>query len=144
MSVFPVFQQMKDLRLGTFSNKISRALSAPKKSSWISATFKFFFALYILDRGYREALDGRLCRPDSEQRPLVSNFITVAIVKLCCYNFTQIANFMIFFVSTISYRPIDLSLLKEFSRIVSFWKFYIFHKILPNRGHWLAILLLWL
>ena len=29
--------------------------------------------------------------------PLVSNFTTVAIVKLCCHNFTQIANFMIFF-----------------------------------------------
>ena len=71
-------------------------------------------------RGYREALDGRLCRPDSEQRPLVSNFTTVAIVKLCCHNFTQIANFMIFFVSTISYRPTDLSLLKEFSKNVSF------------------------
>ena len=73
-----------------------------------------------LRRGYREALDGRLCRPDSEQRPLVSNFTTVAIVKLCCHNFTQIANLMIFFVSTISYRPTDLSLLKEFSKNVSF------------------------
>ena len=70
-------------------------------------------------RGYREVLDGRLCRPNSEQRPLISNFITVAIVKLCCHNL-QIANFMIFFVSTISYRPTDLSLLKEFSKIVSF------------------------
>ena len=59
------------------------------------------------NRGYRELLDGRLCRPDSEQRPLVSNFTTVAIVKLCCHNFTQIANFIIFFVSTISYRPTD-------------------------------------
>ena len=48
-------------------------------------------------RGHRELLDGRLCRPDSEQRPLVRNFTTVAIVKLCCHNFTQIANFMIFF-----------------------------------------------
>ena len=48
-------------------------------------------------RGHRELLDRRLCRPDSEQRPLVSNFITVSIVKLCCHNFTQIANFMIFF-----------------------------------------------
>ena len=71
-------------------------------------------------RGYREALDGRLCRPDSEGRPLISNLTTVAIVKLCCHNFTQIANFMIFFVSTISYRPTDLSLLKEFSKNVSF------------------------
>ena len=49
-----------------------------------------------------------------------------------------------FFVSTISYRPTDLSLLKEFSKNGNFWKFYIFLKILPNRGHWLAILLLWL
>ena len=47
---------------------------------------------------------------------LVSNFTTVAIVKLCCHNFTQNPNFMIFFVSTISYRPTDLSLLKEFSK----------------------------
>ena len=54
--------------------------------------------MYRPNRGYRELLDGRLCRPDSEQRPLVSNFTTVAIVKLCCHNFTQIANFMIFFV----------------------------------------------
>ena len=98
----------------------------------------------VLSRGYREALDGRLCRPDSEGRPLISNLTTVAIVKLCCHNFTQIANFMIFFVSTISYRPIDLSLLKEFSKNVTFWKFYIFHWIIPKGGHWLAILLLWL
>jgi hypothetical protein len=49
-------------------------------------------------RGHRELLYGRLCRPDSEQRPLVSNFTTVAIVKLSCHNFTQIANFFIFFV----------------------------------------------
>ena len=79
------------------------------------------------NRGHRELLDGRLCRPDSEQRPLVSNFTNVAIAKLCCHNFTQIANFMIFFVSTICYRHIDLSLLKEFSKNVSFWKFHIFH-----------------
>ena len=52
--------------------------------------------VFNLIRGYRELLDGRLCRPDSEQRPLVSNFTIVAIVKLCCHNFTQIANFMIF------------------------------------------------
>ena len=71
-------------------------------------------------RGYREALDGRLCRPDSEGRPLISNLTTVAIVKLCCHNFTQIANFVIFFVSSISYRPTDLSLLKEFSKNVTF------------------------
>ena len=52
---------------------------------------------HISDRGHREFLDGRLCRTDSEQRPImVSNFTTVAIVKLCSHNFTQIANFMIF------------------------------------------------
>ena len=78
------------------------------------------FQLGTTMRGHRELLDGRLCRPDSEQRPLVRNFTTMAIVKLCCHNFTQIANFMIFFVSTISYRPTDLSLLKEFSKNVSF------------------------
>ena len=50
----------------------------------------------LLHRGHQELLGGRLYRPDSEQRPLVSKFTTVAIVKLCCHNFTQIANFMIF------------------------------------------------
>ena len=49
-----------------------------------------------------------------------SNFTTVAIVNLCRHNFTQIANFVIFFVSSISYRPTDLSLLKEFSKNVTF------------------------
>ena len=78
------------------------------------------FSTCTLSRGHRELLDGRLCMPDSEQRPLVSNFTTVAIVKLCCHSFTQIANFMISFVSTISYRPTDLSLLKEFSKNVRF------------------------
>ena len=34
---------------------------------------------YCLNRGHRELLDER-------------NFTTVAIVKLCCHNFTQIAN----------------------------------------------------
>ena len=48
----------------------------------------------------------------SEQRPLISNFTTMAIVKLCCHNFSQSAYIMIFFVSSISYRPTDLSLLK--------------------------------
>ena len=82
------------------------------KDNWLEMVEKRPFI-----RGHRELLDGRLCRPDSKQRPLVSNFTTVAIVKLCCHNFTQIANFMIFFVSTISYRPTDLSLLKEFSKM---------------------------
>ena len=75
----------------------------------------------------------------SQQRPLISNLCTMTIVKLCCHNFTLSAYFMIFSVSSISYRPTDLSLLKEFSKNVSFWKFYIFHQISPNRGHWLAI-----
>ena len=44
----------------------------------------------------------------------------MTIVKLCCHNFTQIANFMNFFVSTFSYGPTDLSLLKEFSKNVNF------------------------
>ena len=95
-------------------------------------------------RGHRELLNGRLCSPDSEQWLWSSNLCTIAIVKLCWHNFTQSAYFMIFFVSSISYRPTDLSLLKEFSKNVSFWKFYIFHQIFPNRGLWLAILLLWL
>ena len=70
----------------------------------------------LLGRGHQELLDGRLCRLDSEQRHLVSNFTTVAIVKLCCH---KLQNFD-FFVSTISYRPTDLSLLKEFSKNVRF------------------------
>ena len=48
-------------------------------------------------------------------------------MKLFWHNFTQSAYLMIFFVSSISYRPTDLSLLKEFSKNVSFWKIYIFH-----------------
>ena len=63
---------------------------------------------YLL-RGHRECLDGRLCRPDSEQWPLTSNLCTMTIVKLCWHNFTQSA--YDFFVSSISYRPTDLSLL---------------------------------
>ena len=89
-------------------------------------------------RGHRQLLDGRLCRPDSKQWPLNSNLCTMTIVKLCWHNFTKSAYFMIFFVSCISYRPTDLSLLKEFSKNVSFRKFYIFHQISPNGGHWLA------
>ena len=85
---------------------------------WHANENTFFLDMNI--RGHRELLDGRLCWPDSEQRPLVGNFTTVGIVKLCCHKFTQIANFMIYFVSTISYRPTDLSLLKEFSKNVSF------------------------
>ena len=91
-------------------------------SDFLTASYSVFleFQVDTLDRGHRELLDGRLCRPDSEKMSLVSNFSTVAIVKLCCHNFTQIANFVIFFVSSISYRPTDLSLLKEFSKNVTF------------------------
>ena len=77
-----------------------------------------------LERGHRELLDGRLCRPDSEQWPWTGNLCTMTIVKFCWHNFTQSAYFMIFFVSSISYRPTDLSLLKEFSKNVSFWNSY--------------------
>ena len=48
----------------------------------------------------------------------------MTIVKSCWHNFTQSAYFMIFFVSSISYRPTDLSLLKEFSKNVSFSNSY--------------------
>ena len=34
--------------------------------------------------------------------PLISNFTTMTIIKLCCHNFMQSAYFMIFFVSSIS------------------------------------------
>ena len=43
---------------------------------------------------------------------------------VCWHNFTQSAYFMIFFVSSISYRPTDLSLFKEFSKNVSFSNSY--------------------
>jgi hypothetical protein len=89
-------------------------------------------------RGHPELLDGRLCRPDSEQCPWTSNLCAMTIVKSCWHNFTQSAYFMISFVSSISYRPTDLSLLTEFSKNVSFWKFYIFHQIFPNRGLWIG------
>ena len=46
--------------------------------------------------------------------------ILITDVQSCWYNFTPNAYFMTFFVSTISYRPIDLSLLKEFSKSDSF------------------------
>ena len=101
---------------------------------------------FISNRGYRELLHGRLCRPDSKVRPLVCNFTNVAnsYSKIVLPQLHPYCKCYDFFVSTISYRPTDLSLLKEFSKNVNFWKSYIFLKILPNRGHWLAILLLWL
>ena len=37
---------------------------------------------------------------------------TMAVVKLCCHNLSQTAYIMIFFVSSISYRPTDSPLLK--------------------------------
>ena len=45
---------------------------------------------------------------------------TMTIEKSYWHNFTQSAYFMIFCVSSISYRPTDLSLLEEFSKKVSF------------------------
>ena len=71
-----------------------------------------------LNRGHRELLDGRLRRADSEQRPLVSNITTVAIVKFP--QFHTNCKFYGFFVSTISYKPTDLSLLKEFYKKVDY------------------------
>ena len=80
----------------------------------------------LIGRGHsiRELLNGRLCRPDSEQWPWTSNLCTMTIVKLCWHNFTQSAYFMTFFVSSISYRPTDLSLLRELSKNVSFSNSY--------------------
>ena len=101
-------------------NHLKRQMTTSKRLMKVRIQLDPIWSNLIIDinRGHRELLDGRLCRPDSEQRPLLSNFTTVAMVKLCCHNFTQIANFMIFFVSTISYRPTDLSLLIEFSKNV--------------------------
>ena len=63
---------------------------------------------------------------------------------MCWHNLTQSAYlFHDFFVSIISERPTDLSSLKEFSKNVCFGKFYIF-PFSPNRGHWVAIYVLWL
>ena len=114
--------------------------------SLLSITWKQIFVAFFrrseLNRGHRELLDRRLCRLDSAQWPWTSNLCAMTIVKLCWHNLTQSAYFTIVCVSSISYRPTDLSLIKEFSNNVSFWKFYIFHQIFPNIGHWLAILLL--
>ena len=70
------------------------------------------------NRGNREFLDRRLCRPYFEQWPRTRNdyskIIRAQLLTKCIY-------FKIFFVSSIfSYRPRDLSLLKEFSKNVSF------------------------
>ena len=72
-------------------------------------------------RGHRELLEGRLCMPDSEQRPFVSNFTTVAkYIKIVLPQLHPNCKFYDFFVSSISYRPTDLPSLKEFSKNVSF------------------------
>jgi hypothetical protein len=63
-------------------------------------------------------------------------------LELWWHNFTQNAYFMTFFVSSISYRPTDLPLLKEFSKNISLKKLYIFYQICLNSGHELAVLLL--
>ena len=46
----------------------------------------------------------------------------MTIVKLCWHNFKQSAYFIIFFESSIFYRPTYLSLLKEFFQNASFQK----------------------
>ena len=63
----------------------------------INLMLAFIFVHCWLIRGHREILDGRLCRPDSEQWPWSSNLCTIIIVKSCWHNFTQRAYFMTFF-----------------------------------------------
>ena len=71
----------------------------------------WFWALhFFIVRGHRELLDGNLCWPDSKQWPWTSNLCTMTIVKLCWHNFTQSAYFIIFLVSSISYKPTDFSM----------------------------------
>ena len=49
----------------------------------------------------------------SQQRPLINIFTMMTIVKSCCHNFTKSAYFMIFSLSSISYRPTDFILIKR-------------------------------
>ena len=74
-----------------------------------------------IERFWTEGYAGQI--PNSGHE-LAIYVCTMAIVKSCWHNFTQSAYFMIFFVSSISYRPTDLSLLKEFSKNVSFSNSY--------------------
>ena len=67
----------------------------------INLMLAYIFVHCCLICGHWELLDGRLCRPDSEQWPWTSNLCTMTIVKSCWHNFTQSAYFMIFFVSSI-------------------------------------------
>ena len=48
--------------------------------------------------------------------PRFGYFTTVALIKSSCTNSTMTANFMPFCVSDISYRPPELSLVKQFSK----------------------------
>ena len=67
----------------------------------------------------RKAMQARLRRVAMAELAIYVH--TMTIFKLCRHNLTQSTYFMIFFVSSISYRPTtDLSLLKEFSKNVSF------------------------
>ena len=52
------------------------------------------------------------------QSPNGGHELAIYVVKLCRHNFTQSAYFMIFLCVSISYRPTDLSLSKEFSKNV--------------------------
>ena len=93
---------------------------------------------------HRELLDGRLCRPDSKQWPWTS---IIYVLWLPTYGKIMLAQlptkckFKIFCVSTICYRPTDISLLKEFSKNVSFWEIYTFIRYAATTSH--KVLISW-
>ena len=92
------------------------------QNSWLNLTYALIWAsaLGTLLRGHRELMDGRLCRPDSEQWPWTSNLCIVNNSKIILAQLHTKCIFHAFFC----YRPTDLSLLKEFSKYVSFSNSY--------------------
>ena len=58
--------------------------------------------------------------------PRFGYFSTVVLIESSCADSTISANLLPFFVSDISFRPTELSLLKEFSKLSSFEDFQNF------------------
>ena len=69
------------------------------RAFWLNISHK-------LDRGHRELLDGRLCRPDSEQWSWTSNSCTMTVVKLCWQNKVHISLYflcLVFLIQLLAY-----------------------------------------